>query len=465
MEKDEFRLALAYHVMLNRCAADDVALLWEGDKLVQIQRDSKVNPNETSLTLPIVELLRVRGERLTRGFTISTTAEPTEACLGMARMCGIHYILYLKSSKIYKVMCRRDGTISSSSSPSFNGPIWNVSGYQGQKRINVAWYNPPSSYKEHLKNWAKALAGYNTPQGDAADTAETMVLTGAVQVSKFSSSGLEYLGLKALITDDTVRDNVLMMLAFEMVAQVSGYTLNIKGQVSPAPNQRSKAYGGQNIGSLLTDSDGNIVGWGFNTNKQNSTRHGEINLISAFQGSNPGEPLPPDGTIYTTLEPCEMCSGAIARSVKKGNTFRVIYGQKDENVSSTALQRKANAGITMEASKAAMVTAKMIQSGTATGATDKLATEIATAQSKAKIIATTKYLKEESTYTKFFGAARPNWWLYLWDHLTSRLMSRSNAPQKLLEDAEFLRLNTELNVMYTLVEQFLQTVKKQAVVT
>ena len=269
-----------------------------------------------------------------------------------------------------------------------------------------------------------------------------------------------------MIGDQTVIDNVLMMLAFEMVSQVSGFAKSDAGVVTAEADQRSAKYSGQNIGSLLTDADGNVEGWGFNTNKENSTRHGEVNLILSYFASNNGEPLPAGGAIYTTLEPCEMCSGMIARTVKSGDTFRVIYGQKDANVTSTALQRNVNPGITMEESKAALATAKMIQSGSATGATNKLVTAMAEEQKTAKIIATTKFLKTKSTYEQFFGAARPNWWLYLWDYLTSRLALPTRdqkAPlSTLLKEPAVVKLNHDLDTIYLLVEQFMKTVKTQS---
>jgi len=109
----------------------------------------------------------------------------------------------------------------------------------------------------------------------------------------------------------------------------------------------------------------------------------------------------------------------------------------------------------------------MIKSGTSTGATNTLVDEIARAQQSTGIIATTQFLKEQSTYSKFFGSARPNWWLYLWDHLTSRLVSRksSTTGEVLLTDPEFIKLNNELDILYTLFEQFIQIVRKQAVTT
>jgi len=163
MQKDEFKLALTYAVGLNRFAGEDIALLWEQDTLVQIQNAPKVDASETSLDLPIVGLLRARGERLAKGFVISTTAPPTEACLGMARMCGIHYILYLAGGKLCKVTCQRKGTLLTSYNVRFDGPIANVAGVLRGKRVSVPWNDSPATYKVHLKNWVDSFgAGTST---------------------------------------------------------------------------------------------------------------------------------------------------------------------------------------------------------------------------------------------------------------------------------------------------------------
>jgi hypothetical protein len=117
MYLDELRLALAHAVALNRHATGDVALLWRNSELICIQESGKVNPNDTGLGLPIVRLLRNRGERMGKGYVIATTAAPTEACLGMARMCGIASLFYLKGGNIVQVACKRTGTTSTSTAP------------------------------------------------------------------------------------------------------------------------------------------------------------------------------------------------------------------------------------------------------------------------------------------------------------------------------------------------------------
>jgi tRNA(Arg) A34 adenosine deaminase TadA len=462
---DEFRVAVAHAVALTRTANLDVAILWNGDAIESIHATAKVDPMGTALGLPIVRLLRNRGERLARGYTISTTAPPTEACLGMARMCGVFCIYHLSGTSIKKITCKRSGTTNDFYSTSFKGSIPNVTKLDTRnRRMDVAWYNTPDKYPVSLGNWLAALAGRTDYLGTAATAARNNVIgTTAPLISSFASTGLEYISLKTLIPDQEVLDNVMMMLAFEMVAQVSGYATSDRGVARGVGGQRSGKYRGQNIGSLLVDEEGNIIGWGFNTNKENSTRHGEVNLIVNFFSANPGDLLPNGGTIYTTLEPCEMCSGFIARAVHTGYKFRVIYGQKDDNVTSTALQRIANPAIAMSASKANLASPAMIRSGSGVGASRSLVTAIGKSQKDQNVIETTKFLKMKSTYEAFFGNARPQWWLYMWDYLASKTPLRDNEAKldTLLKDPEIMRINKELDVVYMLVEMFMQTVRRQ----
>jgi tRNA(Arg) A34 adenosine deaminase TadA len=470
MDEAEFRMAVTHALAHRHAAGGDIAILWDKRKPLKVQVAPRVNAADTNLELPVVRLLRTLEKRPRNG-SITTTAAPTEACLGMARMCGIDYITYLDKRALKKVATERSKTTESAVVMTAGSTYPDVT----QSGTPVAWSVDPSQHGRALLDWFDERA--KTP-GSSCDVARTLIPQQAVPATSFASSGLEYLGLKSIVGDQTVVDNVFMMLAWEMVAQVSGFQSDLTGDVSEAADARSNAdYAGQNIGSLLVDEDGNILAWGFNTNKNNPTRHGEINLIGSYFATEGASALPARGTIYTTLEPCEMCSGAICRTVPANTDFRVIYGQKDVNVYSTALQRAVKARIAMTGSQAAMATADMIRSGSARAATVKLVDHIKSRQDDAilgneKFKATTAFLKEESTYKTFFAGARPQWWLYLWDHLASKLPPPvtpvSSVPAKTagmaadLASAEAIKLNNQLDIMYQLVERFMKAVAAQA---
>ena len=82
------------------------------------------------------------------------------------------------------------------------------------------------------------------------------------------------------------------------------------------------------VGAIVINSDGVLIGWGFNEREANNdpTAHAEIvairNATSRLQNSRL------DGcTLIVTLEPCAMCAGAIAQS----RISKVIFGAWDEN--------------------------------------------------------------------------------------------------------------------------------------
>lgn len=81
------------------------------------------------------------------------------------------------------------------------------------------------------------------------------------------------------------------------------------------------------VGAIVINSDGVLIGWGFNEREANNdpTAHAEIvairNATSRLQNSRL------DGcTLIVTLEPCAMCAGAIAQS----RISKVIFGAWDE---------------------------------------------------------------------------------------------------------------------------------------
>jgi tRNA(adenine34) deaminase len=81
------------------------------------------------------------------------------------------------------------------------------------------------------------------------------------------------------------------------------------------------------VGALVLNSDGIVIGKGFNEREANNdpTAHAEIVAIRSAAARLQRSRL--DGcTLVVTLEPCAMCAGAIAQS----RISRVIFGAWDE---------------------------------------------------------------------------------------------------------------------------------------
>jgi cytosine/creatinine deaminase len=78
-----------------------------------------------------------------------------------------------------------------------------------------------------------------------------------------------------------------------------------------AEAQIGLAQGGIPIGSVLVSDDGSVIGRGHNRRIQNGSviLHGEMDALENA-GRQPAS-VYHQATIYTTLAPCSMCTGAI----------------------------------------------------------------------------------------------------------------------------------------------------------
>lgn len=81
------------------------------------------------------------------------------------------------------------------------------------------------------------------------------------------------------------------------------------------------------VGAIVIDSEGNIVGEGYNRRESDNspTAHAEM-LAIEMAAEALGHWRLSDCTLYVTLEPCPMCAGAIINSRLK----RVVYGAFDD---------------------------------------------------------------------------------------------------------------------------------------
>lgn len=89
----------------------------------------------------------------------------------------------------------------------------------------------------------------------------------------------------------------------------------------------AKDAGDVPVGALVINSDGIVIGKGFNEREANNdpTAHAEIVAIRNAAARLQKSRL--DGcTLFVTLEPCAMCAGAIAQS----RISKVVFGAWDE---------------------------------------------------------------------------------------------------------------------------------------
>ncbi len=93
--------------------------------------------------------------------------------------------------------------------------------------------------------------------------------------------------------------------------------------------QSARDNGNHPFGALLADKEGNILLKAENTvvTERDCTGHAETNLMRKASQKYDHEFLA-ECTLYTSTEPCPMCSGAIFW----GNIRRVVYGLSEEGL-------------------------------------------------------------------------------------------------------------------------------------
>jgi len=93
--------------------------------------------------------------------------------------------------------------------------------------------------------------------------------------------------------------------------------------------RKARDNGNHPFGALLVDENGHIVAEAENTviTAKDSTGHAETNLMRQASVKYDSEFLA-KCTLYTSTEPCPMCSGAIFWT----NVRRVVYGLSEEGL-------------------------------------------------------------------------------------------------------------------------------------
>ena len=95
--------------------------------------------------------------------------------------------------------------------------------------------------------------------------------------------------------------------------------------------QEAFAAGEIPVGCVITDKDGNVIGTGGNTRERTRSALGHAELSAIDEACRAVGDWRLDGcTIYITLEPCPMCTGAIINS----RIPRVVFGASEENFGS-----------------------------------------------------------------------------------------------------------------------------------
>jgi len=254
---------------------------------------------------------------------VAASARPSERCLGMAQMQGIHTIAFAENG--LRLM-------------TLNGSAWgeHPGAYlPGARRLQLPPVGgfleaPDSSRRIRASQWFDRMA-ITHPAAAQADAGTRRFLESSAAAApsrRFNTPRLEMpggLAMPATVQPDSVwRDDLFMRLAFALLG------------LSFSTDRFRDYAGGHNIGCVLRGPGDELLGWGLNSGATHSTLHGEVNLIQNYHRRHHGVAFPQRCRLYTTLEPCHMCGGMLSEA---GEKMDVRYGQADPGIIGNALVR------------------------------------------------------------------------------------------------------------------------------
>ncbi|QDK39268.1 Bd3614 family nucleic acid deaminase [Bdellovibrio sp. NC01] len=91
----------------------------------------------------------------------------------------------------------------------------------------------------------------------------------------------------------------------------------------------------RDIAALLVSRDGQLLGFGLNSNSKNKTLHAEVNLLQRYFKEH-GHGIPEDAILYSTHKPCKMCAGMIYQASGRSQRLQVIYLHEEDGSLSRA---------------------------------------------------------------------------------------------------------------------------------
>lgn len=89
----------------------------------------------------------------------------------------------------------------------------------------------------------------------------------------------------------------------------------------------SRALGHHPFAATVVDADGTLLAESINASSDDCTAHAEVNAVRAAWKARPAHGLK-HATLYSSAEPCAMCSGAIYWS----GISRVVYALSEEHL-------------------------------------------------------------------------------------------------------------------------------------
>ena len=87
------------------------------------------------------------------------------------------------------------------------------------------------------------------------------------------------------------------------------------------------------VGAVLVDAEGRLLGYGLNSNSRNKTLHAEVNLLQRLYAEKNSR-IPRGAKLYVTHKPCKMCAGMIYHWSEEPMALQVYYSIEETGIHS-----------------------------------------------------------------------------------------------------------------------------------
>lgn len=330
----EFVLAVACAHKLWRNV--DTAFVVDGGVVQHIGEQSATYTYDT----PVVNILQNLGVSAVQKKWLYCTYKLSEMDLGMACMRKVAGVTYLDAGAVRDVMLSDETGPSAPKEP--GGSAFDVTTWPDRNKDKE---NPGGATRwsntSWATNWYKWLDknpkfvskdAFTLLESYAGKAAKALTARPAEDIKTLQS--ILSLGLDGMADapalQGPVRDRFFMLAALALVGR------SLSTQASGGAVRGGDAPGGHNIGGILLNSSNKIIAWGINMMTLNGTFHAETGMILAYLRRHNTNTLPENCRLFTTLQPCHMCSGFIATVAKN---ITVVIGQQDPKISNSALAK------------------------------------------------------------------------------------------------------------------------------
>lgn len=307
MTDPEFFLALA--------SAEKVKTTTEAALVINARNDVVAigTGSAAGCETPIANVLHAAQGRLDQCW-IAATYPPTALCLGMGGLLGIDAVAYLDihrnvqdAAALQQIVKLRSIAKTAvdpfQTKPKTQIPDFKTAPDQYLSKLNTEFALLKETYQGAVKTFNAAGRFNSRALPPQLQTAFTTVPATPPPTT--------------LSTEES--DLIYMRLAYALVGQTWNPVINWDLKATSG-----ESLGGNNVGVVFVHQN-KIIGWGINVAAQNPIFHAEsAGILAYLKGGNAS--LPNGTKVYTTLEPCKMCSGMI---VAAGANIEAIYGAGD----------------------------------------------------------------------------------------------------------------------------------------